>query len=179
MWAAFKALPILAKLGIAFGILALFAATIGSTYYVAYNKGLNVSAVEIQKYKTKVSDLTNKLTTAQGKVDVQVVTKYLEGLTKVVEKEGKTITVVKEVVPEQFKFSKGWVYSYNQSVLGADVDPALAADTSPSSISDAKVLIDTIIPNNYKSRRNIAKLDSLQEWIVNTEKSREEVTNER
>lgn len=176
MWQAFKALSIGAKLGIAFGIVALFAAIIGSTAYVSYNKGLNVSKVEIAKYEGKIQKLNSELKTAQGKVDVRVVTEYKDRVSYVDRVVYQTRDVIRDNVPEQFTLSKGWVYAYNQSIAGLPVDPVLAADKTPSSISEMRALADTIAPNNGVYLANKAQLDSLQKWIKDTEAARAQVT---
>ena len=175
MFAALKLIGWQAKLGIAIGLLALFA----SVYFIGYTKGENISKVAISQYETKVQKLNGELATAQGKVDVQIVTKYVDKISYIDRVAYKTKTVVEKSVPEQFNLSKGWIYAYNQSVLGLDVDPSLASDPTPSSVSEMRALADTIIPNNSKYHTTTAKLEALQSWIEETEKARAEVTHEK
>lgn len=179
MWAAFKALTWQVKLGISIGLLAILAALIGSTAYVSYQKGLNVSKVEIQAYQTKVKDLNTKLATAQGKVDVKVVTEYKDRVAYVNRVVYKTRDVIRDSVPEQFTLSRGWIYAYNQSVRGLELDPALASDKTPSTVSEMRALADTIAPNNGICLANKAQLDSLQQWVTETEASRAQVTGNK
>lgn len=173
MFAAFKALSLGGKLFILAAILALF----GATYYVGYSKGANISAVEIAKYEGKVKDLNAQLKTAQGKTDVQVVTKYLDRDKIITNTVVKTRTVVEQNVVEQFTLSKGWIYAYNQSVLGLAVDPELAADATPSTTSEMRALADTIVPNNGNALSTAAQLEALQEWVRETEKNFEKVNS--
>lgn len=176
MWAAFKLLPIGTKIGIAIAILGLLAAAIGGTYYVAYNKGLNVSKLEIAEYKKESEKLRADLSKADGKTTVKVVTEYKDRVHYIDRVVTQTKTVIRDSVPQQFKFSKGWVYAYNQSVRGLPLDPTLASDATPASVSDVEALADTIAPNNGICLANKEQLISLQKWIREVEKNREEIT---
>lgn len=172
MWTAFKALGIGAKLLVLGAIIALFAAT----YYVGLNNGTNISKVEIAQYEGKVADLNRRLIISQGKVDVKVVTEYVERVAYVDRVVYKNRDVVRTVVPEQFAFSKGWVYAYNQSVLGLPIDPILASNETASTTSDMRALADTIVPNNGICLATAEQLKSLQQLIKEREAAREEVT---
>ena len=175
MWASFKALTLGAKLGILAGVLALFAILMGSSYYIGYSKGENISKVAIGNYETQLSDLRAKLATAQGRVDVKVVTEYKDRIQYVDRVVTETKTVIKDRVPEQFNLSKGWIYVYNQSVAGNGVEPSLAADANSSLVSDKTALL-TITENNGVCLSNKEQLIALQTWIRDTEKAREEAT---
>lgn len=184
MWAAFKLIPLGARLGILFGIIALFIASLTSVGFIYYNKGLNVSKVEVQKYENKVATLNSKLKTAQGKIDVQIVTEYKDRVSVVKETVYKNKDVIRKIVEyrdtnniPQFNLSKGWIYAYNQSILDLPVDPLLASDITPSTVKDMLALANTIIPNNGICLTNKEKLESLQKWIVDTEKSHEKINN--
>lgn len=170
MFEAIKLIPFGAKIG----IFIAFLAALAGLYYVGYNKGLNVSAVEIAKYEGEVSKLNEKLATRGGEVRVETVTKYLQGETIAGETVYRTRTVVKTVVPEQYTLSKGWVYAYNQSVLGVETDPALAADATPSDVTDKEAL-EVITDNNAISLANARQLDALTGYLDNMEKVYEEV----
>lgn len=172
MWAAFKALGISAKLLVIGAIIALFA----STYFIGKNNGENTSRVEIAQYEGKVADLNRRLIIEQGKVDVKVVTKYVERVAYVDRVVYKNRDIVRTVVPEQFAFSKGWVHAYNQSVLGRPIDPILAGDATPSTTSDMRALADTILPNNGICLATAEQLRSLQQLITEREAAREEIT---
>ena len=154
----------------------VLAAIIGSTATVSYQRGLNVSKVEIQKYQTKVAQLQSKLDQKQGTTDVKIVTEYKDRVAYVDRVVYKTRDVIRDNVVPQFKLSKGWIYSYNQSVQGLEVDPVLAANGSAASVSDVDALADTIVPNNGVCLANKAQLDKLQQWVRETEANRAEVT---
>lgn len=170
MWAAFKGLSIGGKLFILAAIFALF----GATYYVGYSKGANISEVEIAQYEGKVNKLQAELNKKVGVVKVETVTRYLKGETVAGETVYRTRTVVEQAVPEQFTFSNGWIYTYNQSVKGEETDPTLAADPTPSGVTDKQALV-TIVENNAISHRNERQLDTLTGYLVEMERINEEV----
>lgn len=175
MWGAFKALSLSAKLFVLGAILAVLVA-VG---FAGYQKGINVSKVEIERYKNASLVLKQKLDKAQNKVDVRIVTEYKDRVAYVDKVVYKTRDVVRTNVVSNFKFTKGWIYAYNQSVQGLEVDPVLASDKTIASVSDVDALADTIIPNNGISLSNQAKLDALQKWVRETEASRKENLDEK
>ena len=170
MFAALKLIPFGAKIGILIAILA----ALGGMYYVAYNKGLNVAAVEIAQYEGKVNKLQAEVNEKVGKVKVETVTRYLKGETVAGETVYRTRTVVEQSVPEQFTFSNGWIYTYNQSVKGEETNSTLASDATSSGVSDKQALV-TIVANNAISHRNERRLDTLTGYLVQMEKINEEV----
>ena len=170
MWAAFKGLSIGGKLFILAAILALF----GATYYVGYSRGTNISKVEIAEYEGKVATLDAKVRDAQGKVNVETVTRYLQGETVAGQTVYRTRTIVEKTVPEQFTFSNGWIYTYNQSVQGLETDENFASDPTPSGVTDKQAL-KTIVDNNASSLKNARQLDTLTGYLVEMEKVNEKV----
>jgi hypothetical protein len=174
VWAAFKLLSWKVKAGLIGLALAILLAVIGSTAYVSYQKGLNVSKVEIQKFQNKKQEVQTKFVTLQGKTDVQVVTQFKDRVSYVDRIVYKTRDVVRDSVPQQFNFSRGWIYAYNQSVQGLEVDPLLAADKTPAPVSDVEALAGTIVPNNGICLSTKAQLEALQKWQLDTEANRAE-----
>jgi hypothetical protein len=162
LFAALKLIPFGAKIGILIAILA----ALGGMYYVAYNKGLNVSKVEIAEYEGKVNRLQAEVTAKVTEVKVETITRYLRGETLAGETVYKTRTIVEKSVPEQFTFSKGWIYTYNQSVQGLETDATLAADPTPSGVTDKQGLV-TIVDNNATSLKNARQLDTLTGYVQN------------
>jgi hypothetical protein len=158
---------------------AVLAVAFGATYHIAYNKGLNVSKVAIERYQGQVSDLRDKLTKAQGKVTTQIQTEYMDRVVYrdriIYRNEGTIITQV----PEQYTLSRGWVYAHDQSARNALIDPALAADATPSTTTDKIAL--QLVADNYGNvcRANTDQLISLQSWIRQQEAANEEVNSDR
>lgn len=178
MLTAFKLLSWKVKLGIFAGILVLMAALVGSTYYIAYNKGLNVSAVEIANYEKDLAKLEGDLARARAEVDVRVVTDYV---TRTETIKGDTIRVVDtitEYVPiqEEFRLSSGWVNAYNSSVTREELSAQAASDTTPATLTNPAILA-IIAENNGIAHENAQKLTSLQEWIRGNQNAVETVNN--
>jgi len=176
MFVWFKALSWGGRLGVIGGFLLMLAVVVGSAYTVGYNKGENVSRVAISQYEGKIQKLNADLAKAQGKVDVRVVTQYKDRVEYIDHVVYKNRDVIHTVVPEQFTLSKGWIYAYNQSVRGAVVDPKLASDAAPSTVSEMRALADTIAPNNGICLATGEQLKSLQQWINESADAREKVT---
>lgn len=162
MWVAFKALTIQAKAALIGVILLALAALLASTAFVAYNKGVNISRFEIIKYQKEKIVLEGKLNKALAKVDIKYVTKYIKDVEYIDRVTTKTVTVVKEVVPEQYKLSQGWINTYNASVLG--IDPQDAGNANPSAFSD-RYSLERIVKNNGQCKANESQLQNLQDLV--------------
>lgn len=172
--AQYKAQLIMA--GVAVAALAI---AIGATYQIAYNKGLNVSKVEIAQYQGKVEKLGKELITAQGKVTTVIQTEYLD---RVVERDRivyKNRDIIVTQVPEQYTLSQGWVYAHDEAALGRQIDPTMAANTNPSGITDRAAL--NLVADNYGNvcRANADQLTSLQAWIRQQKEANEQVNSDR
>lgn len=174
MWAKFKAFGWKGKLGILAALLAI-AGAFYATYNQAYKAGVGVAATQLTEYKNKSLALSKKLAEAQTKVDTRVVTEYKDRISYVDRVVYKNRTIIDSVVPEQFKLSNGWIYAYNQSAIGAEIDPTKASDAYMSNVSD-KAALSAIAGNNGICLSNQAQLDALQKWILETEASRAKVT---
>jgi hypothetical protein len=158
---------------------AVLAIAFGATYNVAYNKGLNVSKVAIESYQGQVNELRGKLTKAQGRVTTVIQTEYLD---RVVERERivyQNRDVIVTQVPEQYILSQGWIYAHNQAANGQEINPSLASNTLPSTITDRIAL--NLVADNYGNvcRANADQLTSLQAWIRQQKEVNEEVNSNR
>ena len=167
-----------AKIIAGVAILAALAIAIFAAHQIGYTKGENLSKVAIERYQKEKETLNKQLAEEQAKVDVRTVTEYVtqrEVQTKV---EYRNRDIIRNIPtqPGEKNLSEGWVYAYNQSVVGAEIDFDLANVTRESKIPSVKAL-DTIAENNAISNRNSAKLEALQSWIKESEKTRNEVTD--
>lgn len=172
----FKLIPFWGKIGIGIGLaLALFAMWF-ATKTIYYDKGINVSKVEIERYKGEKKKLETDLAQAQSRVVERVVTQLVTRTAYIDRVVYKNRDVIKTVVPKQFLLSKGWIYAYNQSIKGLEIDPVLAADGRSSVVQDATAL-SYISENNGVALRNAEKVNSLQLYITETQKAYENVNN--
>jgi len=176
MWTLFKALPTAVKLGWIIGLLISISAIIGGTYYAGYNKGVNISALEIEEFKTKSVQLQNQLDNVVTKVDTKYIVKYIEKKVYIKEKADQLEQTIETVFVPTSEMTFGWVHGYNSSISGVDVTPADIANTAPSGFTDKDVLLVATSNNkiclDYKNN-----LTSLQDLVKEREKELEKLDN--
>lgn len=161
-----------AKLITGAAVLAALVIAIGASYHMGYTKGEAQADFQIASYKADVQKLRADLLSAQGTVTERIVTEYVPQVIERTRIVTRNQEVIKEVVPAQWTLSKGWIYAYNQTVLGEPIDPDLAMNEEPSGIYDSTAL-DVIGQNNAIANENIAQQTALQQWI----REQEEVAN--
>lgn len=169
MLAAFKLLPIATKIGIIVGFLIALAGLIGGAFYGGYAKGSAQSKIEISGYEKKVAQLNAENKTKQIQINTVVETKYVDRVKTITKTAEATHDTIIKYVPQQYNLSLGWIYSYNQSLKGLDINPKQASVSTASGVSDRDTL-DIIARNNAKSLINSERLTSLQEWIREQQK---------
>ena len=158
---------------------AVLAVAFGATYNIAYNKGLNVSKVEIAEYQGKVQKLNADLLTARNSVTTRIQTEYLD---RVVERERivyRNRDIIVTQVPEQYILSQGWVDAHDASVRNETLEPEIAANAFPSGYTDRDVL--EVISRNYGQvcLANADQLTALQRWVTEQGKVNEEAIANR
>lgn len=140
------------------------------TSRIYYAKGENVSKVVIERYKGKVAELQLEVNKATGKVTTQVITQYrdrIKYVDRVVTKNGETIVkyvpVPRDGNGQEIMVPAGWVYAHNMAAEGKEIDPAKAADATPTAVSYNVAL--QIIADNYGAyQRLVAKDKAWQTW---------------
>ena len=160
-------------------ILAALAIALFAAHRIGYSKGHNESAIEIVRYKNEVIKLQDRIITAQARVDTKVITQYV---TKIVTQH-RLVTenrdIIKTVVVNRpTNLATGWIYGYNQSVLGLPIDPKLAADFTAAPYSDNEVLVN-VGDNLAIGNSAITQLEALQQWLCESEKERAKITNDK
>lgn len=164
-WATWK-IKIIA--GVA--ILAALAIAIFAAHTIGYNKGKNISKVEIASYEGKVKKLEAELTKRQTTTDIKYVTKYItdtQYIDRIVYQNRDVIRTEVVSRPVQYTVTQGFLYAHNQSALGLPIDPVLARNATPSQLDDPSLLIG--IAENYGiCRTNKANLEALQKWAKET-----------
>ena len=157
-------------------IFAIMLTAVVSTGFIYYNKGVNQAKVELQKFEKKKARVETKLVTKAAEVDTKVVIKYIKKVEQVDKVVEKNIEVIK-LVPYRFNLSKGWLYTYNQSVLGLEVDPVLASDSTESLVADNEAL-KIITENNGIFFKVKAQADALIEFTKEREALYESINKE-
>lgn len=178
MWIWFKSLSWAARIGIIGGLLLWFVTIVGVSYHLGYTKGENLSKVEVERYQSKLSQTQTKVEVANKEVEYLTVTKYLDHVKYRDRIVYKTKEVIREVVPEQYNLSNGWVYAYNQSVLGLELDSNKASDSTASSTTD-RAALEVVTSNNGVCQLNNEKLIALQQWFRDSEAAREKINSSK
>jgi hypothetical protein len=95
----------------------------------------------------------------------RIITKYVDRVQLIKEKEYVYLSKIDELVPVQFNLSNGWVFAHDSFVQDRDAPAAGIADASPSEFTDVDGL-KTVIGNYAICKQNSEQLKSLQDWIV-------------
>ncbi len=152
-------------------ILVALAIAIYASHTIGYNKGKNISQVEITKYEKEAGELRTNIVQARAKVNERIVTEYV---TQVVYRDRTNYInrdIVQRVVvdrPIQQTVSKGWIYAHNQFALGLPIDPTLAADKTVSGVLDTKIL-DKVADNYRIGQNGINLAEAFQKYHRDTE----------
>ena len=162
--ASFNPISLKAKL-IGGGVIALIVA--GLLAFAAlriYNAGVGQANLKIAQYEQKVSDLNAQLKEKQIQVTERVIKEYHTKEIVRTQIEYQNRDIIKNVVPEQYKLSYGWIYAHDQSALGEPINSELASNANPSPISDRAAL--NVVTDNYNdSNRTADQLEALQKYI--------------
>jgi hypothetical protein len=145
-------------------LLAVVALLVGVFFY-GYTKGSVHAKVELQRFATKHAEQVAQLEQENQEVSNKVVTKYVDKVKTIREKEYVYRDIAKTVVPSQHVMSHGWVYTHDISVGSNDADTTRASDASASGITDTTALIG-IIGNYSRCQQNAQQLILLQQWIT-------------
>ena len=144
------------------GLAIITALIVGSTWY-GYNKAENKYIAKIATMEANAEVMQAKLDASLSEVKVDVLTKYVDRVKVIKEKEyvyrDKIVTV-----PSKCELSNGWVYLHDSVVKGSDADAVGVTDGASSGVKDTDAL-DVITENYGICKSNAAKLEALQDWI--------------
>lgn len=125
----FKLIPLPYKL-IALGLLII------GVFAFGYMKGSAYADTKIAEFAAEKSKLDAKLEKNNSKITNTVVTKYIDRVKVIREKEYVYRDLTQNVVPSQHIMSNGWVYTHDISASSGDADSTRASDATPSGIAD-------------------------------------------
>jgi hypothetical protein len=155
---------LIAGLGI---VLILVLANIGLFFYGkslgAQNTRLEYEKKE-QEYNAKIAKLLADLEIERANIKVEVVTKYVDRIKTVKEKEYVYVKFSENFVPDRNILSNGWVHVHDSAAEQLYADPAKAADATPSGIA-ANRAVRRVVQNYTMCEQNRQQLLSLQRWI--------------
>lgn len=174
LWSGFTSLANPLKLKIVGILMAALVLTNAINWFVTskiyYAKGENVSKLVIKDYEKKLLELGIKVKDGVITVERQVVTQYrdrIKYIDRIVTKNGETIVkyvpVPRDSNGQEIKVPAGWVYAHNQAAEGKEIDPAKAADATPTTVS-YNVALQLIAENYAAYHRLAAQLKGWQDY---------------
>lgn len=170
MWAAFRALSLSSKLL----FLGVFVALLCAIFSIGYIKGTakgNEKILELQRDAQKVSaDYEKKLSEKK----VEIVTKYVDKVVTVKQKEKEYIRIANTVVPnDKLVIPSGWIKVLDASATNSNVSENEASNPAPF---EPKETVLPVITSNYSMYHQCqARLSSLQELIKEHNKTIDEL----
>jgi len=126
--------------------------------------------LEAEQLKTKKAELQVKLDAEIANVKEIIITKYVDRVKVVKEKEYVYRDQATNVVPDRTELSTGWVYLHDTSARGTDADATRSADATPSGVEANKALA-TVVENYGTCKANAEQLTSLQEYAREVKKA--------
>jgi len=143
----------------------LVAAIAGFSYVKGYSHAENKYELEKAKFIADSERKYNELLLKKNKVDVQIVTEYLEKKVYITKWREKNVSVIDEIPTSTVcDLPNGWVHIHNSSAAGLHADTSSAADGTPSGINTSEAL-GGVVENYGTCHETAEKLKSLQKWI--------------
>lgn len=147
----------------------LVASVAGFSYTKGYSHASDKYELQIAQSTIEAEKKYNELLIKKNRVDIQVVTEYVEKIKEVVKWRTKNVEIIIDSVPDTCELSDGWVSVHDSSAKAVSADSTRASDATPSGITAPQAL--KTISNNYSiCKENSDRLASLQNWIHEQEK---------
>jgi hypothetical protein len=146
-------------IGSVVGLLAL----IGAFFY-GLHYGKLESKVAISEFGKTAATQQTRYEKNFSEAKTVTVTKYVDRWHTIKEIQYVNVESTKDLVPSQFDLSNGWVSTHNSAAAATKVDPAAAADTTPSGIRDNQALT-TVVDNYTKYHTCAAQLNGVLDLI--------------
>lgn len=143
----------------------LVAAVAGFSYVKGYSHAENKYELEKSKYLADSEKKYNELLIKKNKVDIQIVTEYVEKKVYITKWRERNVSVIDEIpIHTVCDLPSGWVHIHNSSAKGLHADTTSAADGTPSGINTSEAL-GGIVENYGTCHETKEQLKSLQKWI--------------
>lgn len=153
-------------LGIASGMGAKVAHTFTKNHYVAI---ITKMEAEDAKLRAANAELTIKLNAEIANIKERVITKYVDRIKVVKEKEYVYRDQATNVVPDRTELSNGWVYLHDAAAAGTDAESTRSADDTGSGVKANQAL--SVVAENYSiCNANAEQLTALQQYVREVEK---------
>lgn len=139
-----------------------------AVFGIGYMKGNARAEAEIAAFAAEQNAKVAELERKNAEISSTVVTKYVDKVRVVKEREYVYLGQAQNNVPGQFDLSNGWLYLHDTSAKNGNAESTRASDASASGIKDNQAL-GTIIANYSTCRQNAEQLVQLQDWIRSTQ----------
>lgn len=135
-----------------------------AVFGIGYMKGSDRADVIIAEAAAKANEQIAELERKNSEISNTVVTKYVDKVRVVKEREYVYLGQAQTNVPGQFNLSAGWLYLHDAGAQGSDADTSRASDATSSAIRDNTAL-GVVLKNYSACRENSHQLEALQQWI--------------
>lgn len=143
----------------------LVAAVAGFSYVKGYSHAENKYELEKSKFLADSEKKYNELLIKKNKVDIQIITEYVEKKVYITKWRERNVSVIDEIpIRTVCDLPSGWVHIHNSSANGLHADTTSAADGTPSGINTSEAL-GGIVENYGTCHETKEQLKSLQKWI--------------
>ena len=137
----------------------------GFGYVKGYSHAENKYELEKEKFAADSERKFNELLIKKNKVDIQVVTEYLEKKVYITKWRERNESLIDEIpIRTVCDLPNGWVSIHNSSANGIHADTTSASDGTPSGINTSEAL-GGIVENYGTCHETAEKLKALQKWI--------------
>ena len=155
--------------------------SLAENHYVAIIAKMEKDKANLEKEKAQLeldkAEIQIMLNSKVETVREKIVTKYVDKIKTITEKEYVYIEQAKEVVPTKCELSSGFVYLHDQAARNQDADSTRSSDATSSGIKDNQAL-EVIAANYATANRNAEQLTLLQEYIRTVQKIVDEANEE-
>lgn len=142
----------------------LLGAVGGFGYVKGYGHASDAYELQIAKDSLVAERKYNELLIKKNKVDIQIVTEYVEKIKEVVRWRTRNVEVIIDSVPDTCELTNGWVSVHDSAARALHADSTRASDATPSGVTAPQALKE--INNNYSiCKENADRLVALQDWI--------------
>jgi hypothetical protein len=141
--------------------------TFAKNHYEAIISKMNEEAANLRAAN---AELQTKLTAEISNVKERIITKYVDRVRVIKQKEYVYREQATNNVPDRAELSNGWVYLHDTAAAGGDADSTRSADATGSGVEANQAL--AVVAENYAAcNANAEQLTALQEYVREAQKA--------
>ena len=135
--------------------------TFAKNHYTSIISKMEADAATL---RAEQAELRVKLAAEVANIKERIVTKYVDKVRVIKEKEYVYVEQANNTVPDRVELSNGWVSLHDDAVAGRDADPTRNADATGSGVAANQAL--AVVAQNYAAcNANAEQLTALQEYV--------------